>query len=40
MKNPGVAQPKGRDGHEPIQMSSTQGVSLHIKKGNKKKSHN
>jgi hypothetical protein len=43
LKNPVVAQPKGRDMHEPIQMSSTQGMSLHIKKSNKeekKKSHN
>jgi hypothetical protein len=42
LKNPGVAEPKGRDRHEPIQMVSTQGMSLHIKKSDKeeKKSHN
>jgi hypothetical protein len=42
LKNPGVVQPKGRDRHEPTQMSSTQGMTLHIKKSNKEeeKSHN
>jgi hypothetical protein len=40
MKNPGVAQPKGRDRHEPIQMSSTWGMSFHIKKSNKEEKTN
>jgi len=35
LENPEVAEPKGRDKHEPIQMSSTQGMFLHIKKSNK-----
>jgi hypothetical protein len=42
LKNPEVAKPKGKDGHGPIQMVSTQGISLNIKKSDKeeKKSHN
>jgi len=35
LKNPGVAEPKGRDRHEAKQMSSTQGMSLYTKKSNK-----